>query len=69
MEFAVALWDVKAQKLLLARDISGEKPLFYSELGDGQLAFSSEAQSPIKFSRAESSTVKPLGTFRPPLDP
>ena len=49
--FAVALWDVKAQKLLLARDISGEKPLFYSELGDGQLAFSSEAQSLIKFSR------------------
>ena len=42
--FAVALWDVKAQKLLLARDISGEKPLFYSELGDGQL-FSSEAQA------------------------
>ena len=46
--FAVALWDIKAQKLLLARDISGEKPLFYSELGDGKLAFSSEAQSLIK---------------------
>ena len=49
--FAVALWDIKAQKLLLARDISGEKPLFYSELGDGKLAFSSEAQSLIKCSR------------------
>ena len=68
--FAVALWDVKAQKLLLARDISGEKPLFYSELGDGQLAFSSEAQSLIKFSRVSRELNRQaLGTFRPSFGP
>jgi asparagine synthase (glutamine-hydrolysing) len=39
--FAFALWDVKAQRLLLARDRVGKKPLYYS-LGAGTITFGSE---------------------------
>ncbi|MBP7669757.1 asparagine synthase (glutamine-hydrolyzing) [Ferrovibrio sp. MS7] len=39
--FAFALWDNKQQRLLLARDRIGEKPLYFAEAG-GMLAFSSE---------------------------
>jgi len=42
--FAIAIWDVKLQRLLLMRDRLGIKPLYYSEI-DGQLAFSSELKS------------------------
>jgi asparagine synthase (glutamine-hydrolysing) len=40
--WALCLWDRVAQSAFLARDRFGVKPLFYSELGDGVLAFSSE---------------------------
>lgn len=39
--FALAIWDARARRLLLARDRAGEKPLFYW-LGDGEIAFASE---------------------------
>lgn len=47
--FALALWDVNKKCLLLARDIPGEKPLYYSELKDGGIAFASEIKSLVKF--------------------
>src|SRR5262245_14707470 len=43
--FALALWDVRRRRLLLARDRLGKKPLKYASLADGGLAFSSELKS------------------------
>jgi asparagine synthase (glutamine-hydrolysing) len=40
--FAIALWDEESQTLLLARDIPGEKPLYYSVASNGLFAFASE---------------------------
>ncbi len=38
--FAIAIWDPREKKLLLARDRAGERPLFYS-INDGIIAFAS----------------------------
>jgi asparagine synthase (glutamine-hydrolysing) len=42
--FAFAVWDVKKQQLMLARDRVGKKPLFYSHR-DGVLTFASELRA------------------------
>lgn len=42
--FAVALWDAKRERLVLARDRLGKKPLYYSE-DPGELKFASEMKS------------------------
>jgi asparagine synthase (glutamine-hydrolysing) len=39
--FAVAIWEVRAQRLVLARDRFGIKPLYYRDV-DGELSFASE---------------------------
>jgi asparagine synthase (glutamine-hydrolysing) len=52
--FAFALWDYKHQRLVLARDAFGKKPLFYSEHGDGVI-FSSEIEPLVRFPRIDNS--------------
>lgn len=42
--FAIAIWDRRRRRLVLARDRFGVKPLLYAEAG-GALAFSSELKS------------------------
>ena len=42
--FAIALWDEREKKLVLARDRMGIKPLFYATLDD-QLLFGSEIRA------------------------
>ena len=43
--FAIALWDARERRLLLARDRLGKKPLVYYANSSGGLAFASELQS------------------------
>jgi asparagine synthase (glutamine-hydrolysing) len=43
--FAAALWIVSERKLILARDLPGEKPLYYAELQPGEVVFASEIKA------------------------
>ncbi len=42
--FAIALWDARRQRLVLARDRVGKKPVVWTRLADGTLAFASEVK-------------------------
>ncbi len=52
--FAFALWDSRSQRLVLARDGFGKKPLFYSQ-HDGGIIFSSEIEPLIRFPKIDNS--------------
>ena len=47
--FAAALWSERDQRLILARDLPGEKPLYYARLSDTEVAFASELDSLKRF--------------------
>ena len=43
--FALAIWDEARQRLVLARDRMGQKPLYYAITGRGGIVFGSEAKA------------------------
>lgn len=47
--FAIALWDTDKEQLLLARDLAGEKPLYYAKRKNGDVVFASEIRAIRKF--------------------
>jgi asparagine synthase (glutamine-hydrolysing) len=56
--FAIAVWDARRERLVLARDRVGKKPLLWTQLGDGSLAFASELKALLR-----------LPWLRPEVDP
>jgi asparagine synthase (glutamine-hydrolysing) len=71
-QFAIALWDAPRQRLVLARDRAGIRPLYYSQRGS-TLCFGSEMKA-LFAADPGLAVVSPLGlaqtlTYWAPLDP
>jgi asparagine synthase (glutamine-hydrolysing) len=58
--FALALWDASRERLVLARDRLGKKPLLYTRLADGTFAFASELKALLRLPGV-SREIEPAG--------
>ena len=71
-QFAIALWDRRRRELVLARDRTGIRPLFYTSV-NGRLAFASEAKAlfalPEVPRRIAPQALAEIFTFWAPLEP
>ena len=71
-QFAIALWDARARRLVLARDRTGIRPLFYTSVG-GRLLFASEVKAlfavPGVSRRLDPLALAETFTFWAPLAP
>ncbi len=71
-QFAIALWDSRAQRLLLLRDRPGIAPLFYS-IQSGRLLFASEVKAMLpafdEAPRLSITALDQLMTFWAPASP
>jgi asparagine synthase (glutamine-hydrolysing) len=71
-QFAIALWDQRAKRLLLARDRTGIRPLFYTTVA-GRLLFASEAKALFAVEgvprRLDPLALAEIFTFWAPLAP
>ncbi len=73
--FALALWDPAAERLILARDRAGERPLFFTHDGE-EMSFATEiaalargARAPFAFDRAALAGYMRFGVFVAPTSP
>ncbi|HSN22439.1 MAG TPA: asparagine synthase (glutamine-hydrolyzing), partial [Usitatibacter sp.] len=71
-QFAFALWDARARRLVLARDRTGIRPLFHAER-DGRLVFASEIKAlfalPAIPRRIDRRALAEICTYWAPLAP
>ncbi len=71
-DFAYALWDRKARRLVLARDRMGVRPLYYAIIG-GVLVFGSEVKAILEYPGAKAEldpiALEQVFTFWFPLAP
>src|SRR5579883_2089380 len=63
--FALALWDAARERLVLARDRVGKKPLLWTRLADGTIAFASELKALLRLPEvaARSPDVEALDAY------
>ncbi len=73
--FAIAIWDPRKRRLILARDRAGERPLFFSQTPD-DLVFATEIASivsnqrwPVGFDNAALQRYLQFGLFAAPHSP
>jgi len=71
-QFAIALWDTKRERLVLARDRTGIRPLFYAK-ANGRLLFASEAKALFAIAdlprRLDTRALGEIFTYWSPLAP
>lgn len=71
-QFAIALWDVRRERLVLARDRTGIRPLFYTT-ARGRLAFASEVKAlfaiPDVERKLDTRVLGEIFTYWSPLEP